>query len=303
MRTTPVRPRTAALDPWASRLTFAEVTTGRPELHGWIRRAAGSAARFEACFAGAAFSSHRHDTYVFCLTVSGVQSFDYRGTTRHSPANGVVVLHPDERHDGRAGSDTPFRYRAISVAPAEVQTCLRGRPLPHLANGTSDDRRLHRALQALLQDFDRPLEPLQYDDGIYGLATALLAVCGPATDRNVRIDRRAVERARAYIDANSSRRVTMDDLEQATDCDRWQLSRDFRAAHGTSPYRYVMQRRLARARAHIEAGVPGAQAAAECGFSDQSHLVRQFRQAFGLSPKQWCKAVHNGSRAPCTIVQ
>lgn len=32
---------------------------------------------------------------------------------------------------------------------------------------------------------------------------------------------------------------------------------------------------------------PIAGIAIECGFSDQSHFGRQFKKAFGLSPKNW----------------
>jgi AraC-like DNA-binding protein len=43
-------------------------------------------------------------------------------------------------------------------------------------------------------------------------------------------------------------------------------------------------RRLDRARAFIRAGTPLVDAALRCGFADQSHMTRQFRQAYGLSP-------------------
>ena len=263
----------------------------RSRVKGWVRRPPGHADRFEACFSGAPFSSHRHDTYVFCLTMSGVQSFDYRGATRHSLADGVIVLHPDERHDGRSGTEAPFRYRAINVAPARLQAVLGGAPLPHIPGGTSNDPRLASAVRALLEDFDRPLDGLEYDDGLFALSTALSAVSDSPRRRSGRPDYRAAERARAFIDAQPEEAITMDDLERVSDRDRWQLSRDFRAAYGTSPYRYAVLRRLEKAKAQLERGIPGTRVAADCGFSDQSHFIRQFRQTYGLAPSDWCALV------------
>jgi AraC-like DNA-binding protein len=50
-------------------------------------------------------------------------------------------------------------------------------------------------------------------------------------------------------------------------------------------------RRLDRARALIRAGVSLAEVAAASGFADQSHLTRQFRRAYGLSPGRWSMLV------------
>ena len=68
----------------------------------WIAsaRPSGGVELFRAWFAGKAYDTHRHDTYAVGLTDSGVQMFDYRGAGRASTAGQVVVLHPDEPHDG-----------------------------------------------------------------------------------------------------------------------------------------------------------------------------------------------------------
>ncbi|MEO1228257.1 MAG: AraC family transcriptional regulator [Myxococcota bacterium] len=274
---------------------------GAANEEGWIRRAPGRELRIEACLVGNAYSRHRHDDYVFALTLGGVQSFDYRGATRHSLAGEVVVLHPDELHDGRAGTEVPFRYRALNVAPSRLREALGGGPLPHLPGGTSRDERLVPAVRALLQDFDRPLEPLEFDSGLSRLAAALSSASG-ASDPGVRPDTRAVERARAALEASPERVITMDELEEVCGRSRWQLSRDFRRVFGTSPYRYQVLRRLHRAKALLEQGRGGAEVAARCGFSDQAHLIRQFRQTYGLSPRQWCRLLGRGEAAR-TIVQ
>ncbi|EML6584954.1 AraC family transcriptional regulator, partial [Klebsiella aerogenes] len=69
--------------------------------------------------------------------------------------------------------------------------------------------------------------------------------------------------------------------------DRWSLSRDFRTLFGTSPYRYVTMRRLAYCRHLIQLGLSLAESALAAGFSDQSHMTRQFIKAYGISPGRW----------------
>jgi hypothetical protein len=43
----------------------------------------GQIERIEAWFAGHGYAPHRHDTYSIGRTLSGVQSFHYKGTLRH----------------------------------------------------------------------------------------------------------------------------------------------------------------------------------------------------------------------------
>lgn len=264
-----------------------------PRGENWVVRAPGETERIEACFSGAAFSPHRHDTYAIGITLTGVQSFDYRGSARHSQPGQLVVLHPDELHDGRAGDDSPFRYRTAYVAPSDIQAVLGGCALPFLEGAVSSDPRLRRPVAALLEDYERPLAGLEYQDVLYDLATALREICG-ATRALGPVNRAAAIRARDAIDAEPSRNFSLGDLECLTRHDRWQLSRDFRRMFGTSPYRYLIARRLDKARRLMLGGCSSAVAAQACGFADQSHYGRAFKKTFGVTPQAWAGA-HNRS--------
>lgn len=263
----------------------------------WIVRAPGDIDRIEACFSGAAFAPHRHDTYAVGVTLKGLQSFDYRGAARASRPGQLVILHPDEQHDGRAGDERAFRYRTAYVAPADVQAVLGGRALPFIDGGVSDHPGLRRAVWGLLRDISRPLSGLALQDALFDLATALQQAVGDTPPTRI-AHREAAARARDYIEARLDESFTLDELERATGHDRWSLSRDFRALYGASPYRYLVLRRLDRARVMIVKGAGLADAAHACGFADQSHFTRLFRKAFGLTPKAWlavqCRS-HNRS--------
>ena len=78
-----------------------------------------------AWFAGEAYRTHRHDTYAVGVTDAGVQVFDYRGSAHASTPGQVVVLYPDEPHDGRAGGDDGFGYRIVYVEPAALGEAVR----------------------------------------------------------------------------------------------------------------------------------------------------------------------------------
>lgn len=238
---------------------------------------------------GVGFSPHRHDTYTVALTMAGVQAFNYRKAMRHSLPGQVLILHPDEIHDGYCRDEAGFSYWAAYVPPAHVQTVLGGAELPFVSNGVSTNPALIAAAMRMVIDCAGVAEPGAYEDALYDLAQAMNDVAGKVA--KVRIaNRTAVMRAREILDATFVFGARLDQLEKVADCDRWQLSRDFRALLGTSPYRYLQHRRVDLAKRLLREGVTLAEAAHGAGFADQSHFGRTFRKAVGLTPKEWLRS-------------
>ena len=97
-----------------------------------------------------------------------------------------------------------------------------------------------------------------------------------------------IARVRAYIDSNLHRTIHIRDLSAVARRSPAHFSRKFKLAVGNSPHAYVVRRRLERA-CHLmmTSAEPLSEIALNVGFSDQAHLCRLFRQAFGKSPANW----------------
>jgi AraC-like DNA-binding protein len=250
-----------------------------------------------AWFGGRAYERHRHDTYAISVTEDGVQTFDYRGRVERSMPGEVVVLHPDEMHDGRPGTEAGFGYRIVYVEPARIAAAVRaigGRPapLPFVRAPVSGNPVLARAVTGA---FRHAPEPLALDALVLRLAEGLLADRAPGDGARTpaRLDHDALERARAFLDDRRAI-VRSAELEAVTGLDRYELARQFRAAYGTSPYRYSLMRRLDFARGELGRGAPLADVALDAGFVDQAHFTRMFRSAFGLTPGRYVRLRHAG---------
>ena len=135
----------------------------RKDLHDWVKLAKSPTQieRIEAFFSGHGYELHRHDTYAIGRTLSGVQSFNYCGGMRHSLPGGTMVLHPDETHDGEAGTEDGFQYRMIYIEPALIQKILGGKPLPFIPGGLSGDTRLFTATQPCSEPLKIPSSRLK----------------------------------------------------------------------------------------------------------------------------------------------
>jgi AraC-like DNA-binding protein len=245
----------------------------------------------EAWFRSATYRRHRHDTYAICVTTGGVQAFYYRGTTETSTTGQVVVLHPDELHDGYAATDAGYGYRQIYIEPAlifEAVQVLRGHPcsLPFVRTPVVTSSKLSQAVTGVCEG---GREPIAIDGLIVQVAEGLLEADRSGTVISIprHLDVAAVRRACQFLDAEKTRVVRSAELEAVTGLTRYDLARQFRLVCGTSPYHYLLMRRLDAARQQLIGLRPLGELARGAGFADQAHFTRMFKAAFGLTPAQY----------------
>ena len=251
--------------------------------------------RLEVHLARRPFAPHRHDTYAIGITLAGVQCFNFRGRRWHGLPGQCHVLHPDELHDGMAGTGEGFAYRILHVDPALLQLALGGGPLPFVANPVLG--RETPGLEPSLWDIDQALDELHRTDLLVALARLLQHAAGQAAAPARPLAWPALRQVRDRLLAQPAERLPLAELEQLSGLDRWTLARQFRAAFGTSPSRFRTLRQLDQLRAHLLRGEPLAEAALAAGFADQSHMGRQFKRAYGMTPGRWLAAVAASSRS------
>lgn len=252
-----------------------------------ILRSSFGVERVEARFHGNGFSPHRHDTYALGVTLHGIQTFRYRGSERFSRPGNVIVLHPDEVHDGGAGDEDGLIYRMIYLPPDLIRSaCGQSRALPFVADPVLSDTGLWHVLVEILDDFDDEPGDLRFDDVVMRLAAGLSrhAGVGEAVGPTAQF---AVRMARDFLESHCNEAVRSETLEAITGLDRYELARQFRRMLGTSPHRFLVMRRLEWAKRSLAKGGSLADAAAEAGFADQAHFTRHFRKAVGMTPGRW----------------
>ena len=96
-------------------------------------------------------------------------------------------------------------------------------------------------------------------------------------------------RVRDFVDAGMDAELTVEGMAAVVGISPFHFSRLFRASFGVSPYRYVLQMRIARA-AHLLRAEPGrtvADIALAVGFASQAHLTQAFKAHLGQTPARW----------------
>jgi AraC-like DNA-binding protein len=98
-----------------------------------------------------------------------------------------------------------------------------------------------------------------------------------------------------HVEAHLGEDLALSRLSEVAGLSPFHLSREFKRATGETLHRFVMGRRLERARDALRSGAtPIAQIALDLGFADQSHLTRLFRLRFGTTPAAFARAHRPG---------
>jgi AraC-like DNA-binding protein len=253
-------------------------------VRAWRPPVPGVSEVLHAHFTEHSYPAHVHDQWTLLLVDSGGVDYTLDRASQQAVTRRLTVLPPGVAHDGRAASAGGFDKRVLYVdsrwLPERwVGAAVRG---PSLA-----DPELVRAVDALHWTMADPLEAESrlalvaervglHLDRLERAARARGAVRDPGLARLVR------ERLDAVVDAGVE--LTLDALARELGTHPSHLVRVFRREHGLPPHRYVVARRLDRARRLLLAGDRVADVAATVGFHDQSHLTRHFRALLGTTP-------------------
>ncbi|HEV2507752.1 MAG TPA: AraC family transcriptional regulator [Mesorhizobium sp.] len=237
-----------------------------------------------------AYALHTHDSYVFGVVVAGVEKLRINRQSYLAPANSVIIVNPEDPHDGEKGCDAGWAYRTCYPRPElmrEVAEDLGLGHLPMFSQGILD-------APDLAGDFVQA-HRLAVSGRTMEAETAMLMALRGLTlrfaDRNGRDplpnESEATRRFRLYreqIEADLARAFDLAGLAEAAGVTRFQVIRDFKRAAGMTPGQYLRDCRIRAASVLMRTGKPLAEIAFETGFADQSHFNRLFKSMRGLSP-------------------
>jgi AraC family transcriptional regulator len=98
-------------------------------------------------------------------------------------------------------------------------------------------------------------------------------------------------KVRDYIDSHITGPVLVADLCALVQRSEAHFSRSFKRTFGESPHAFLVRRRVELAAQFMRTtDAPLSDIALCCGFTDQAHLCKRFRQAAGHSPAAWRRA-------------
>jgi AraC-like DNA-binding protein len=187
----------------------------------------------------------------------------------------------------------------VVMLPADEVTCVHREgkvvAIPQLEANDERAAPFHRLLDAVGAGAGR----LELEVALAEALSALAVVSSARPDHS-----RAVRRAFEYLRERLGDSITLDDLADYADLDKFHLCRAFRAQVGMPPHAYLTHLRIARAKELLSSGVRASDLAPRVGLYDQAQLTHHFRRLVGTTPAGYGKAPHDpryrGVLARCT---
>ena len=244
------------------------------------------------------FDRHVHEGYAIGIILRGVERFYYRGEMHAAHPGDVIVINPDEIHDGHAAQPARgWSYRVFYPSVTLMQQIayqmtghtrhLTG--TPHFPQPIMHDPDLAAVLIDAHAAQEFATNALERQSGLH-LAFGLLME-RYASNRIVaqasNTSQLALDRARIHLENHYAQAITLDELAALAGFSPYHLLRIFRGRFGMSPHRYQTYMRVKHAKMLLASGLPIREVAQATGFSDQSHLTRRFKGVVGVTPGQY----------------
>jgi len=271
-------------------------------VRAWRPRVPGVVEVFHAHMTSHVYPMHTHEAWTLLIVDDGMIRYDLDRHEHGAMDRVVTLLPPQVPHNGRAATSAGFGKRVVYLDLSALPASLIGHAVdqPVLSDAVLRERisQLHHAVARPGDEFEAEnrlafiTERLCWHLSRHGAsqhhasqhhASQRGAQAAPSSGAKV------ADELRGLIDSRFRESVTLREAADVLHAHPAHLVRAFGRAFGISPHQYLTSRRVDLARRLLLDGMPPAQAAAEAGFYDQSHLSRHFSHVLGTSPGRYAR--------------
>ncbi|BDY04950.1 AraC family transcriptional regulator [Ferrimonas sp. YFM] len=245
----------------------------------------------DASYGNFAFRRHYHLEFHIGLIVGGAQRYHCRGASHRAAPGQLVMMPPDQLHDGQAQDEGGYRTRVFTLGTSWLSRSLgemTGERELAFSEHQVDDPALYRGLvmaHRVLGDNQNP--SLARDCLPLEMLEQLLSRHGSMRLRRTpKLGSRDLDEIRDYMMDNLDQPIRLADLAKLCGLTEAGLTRAFKSTTGLPPYAWLSRFRLEKAMAWLKGGRSVTAVAQAVGFYDQAHFSKVFKQQYGLTPGQ-----------------
>lgn len=246
------------------------------------------------CFKGIMlkFPNHFHEYYVIGFIESGQRHLSCKSREYNIGDGDMLFFNPYDNHTCEQTDHKALDYRCINIQPDIMRKTVReitgndtlprfAEPVAYRCEYVSLLRELHLMIMEERDDFEKK-------ELFYFLIKQLIEeYAGPVSAFESELVEEEIQTVCKFLEQNYAEHISLDELAQMANRNKYSLLRAFTKIKGITPYRYLETVRVNQAKKLLEQGMEPVEAAMQTGYTDQSHFTKFFKEFIGLTPGQY----------------
>lgn len=234
------------------------------------------------------FPNHFHEYYVIGSVEAGERVLSCKNQEYTIKEGDILLFNPGDNHACAQRDGGTLDYRGFNIAK-EVMLDLAEevagrRELPGFSQNVIADEEVVCCLRPLHELVMKGSREFGKEENLLLLISLLIQRYGQPFERGIPSFREEIEKACAFMERHYAERICLDQICRYAGLSKSTLLRAFARSKGVTPYSYLENIRIGKAKELLERGVPPVEAALLTGFSDQSHFTNYFNRFIGLAP-------------------
>lgn len=238
------------------------------------------------------FPNHFHEHYVIGFIEKGQRYLSCKNKEYTTSTGDLLLFNPFDSHTCEQIDDKVHDYRCINIKPEIMKKTvfeITGKNyLPKFNQPVIFRSELVPLLQELHYIIMEEELDFKKEELFFFLIEQLIEEhTEPNLQSNLENTNIEIQAVCDYLENNYAEHIILDELSTIAGMNKYSLLRNFTKLKGITPYRYLENIRVNKAKKLLEKGVEPIDAAIQTGFVDQSHFTNFFKNFIGLTPKQY----------------
>lgn len=230
--------------------------------------------------------THSHEELQIGFVERGSSRITCKLLAFEMKADQAILIPPDIIHLCQPDEMSKFKFTVLYIAPHWFESSFRLDVSRFKPQTTQLDQQTLEMKDEFVASFKSESDPLIMESmAIMFLGNFIFNSFDMQPIEKASAQRQTeLVQVKNYMDENFKEQIQLDDLASISGMTKFSFLRNFKKNYKLSPHAYLVNQRINHAKQLLLEGKTVARTAVTCGFFDQSHFVKTFRQYVGIAP-------------------
>lgn len=211
-----------------------------------------------------------------------------RGFNHKFNKSSIITINPDEIHSCGVLSQEGYKHHSLYISQNTMQELLKDNfntQLSPFKNFEFTNKLIYNRLFLLMKYKENFFNKLSWECELIDTINFIIKINTTLYNENeLPSHNLLIKYAKEFIKDNYNQNFSLDDFSKEFNISKFHFLRLFKKHTSVSPHTYQMIRKVEKAKQFLRNGEDISEVAYLCGFTDQSHLNKKFKQLTGLTP-------------------